>query len=163
MVERTEVEKCVRWLVASDILYRQLKSLGEKGVRRLEKTAKELSSLLKEGEEVGERVIAKTEKRDEEKARTLREGINAFKKKYPSYGEILEEMIAEKRLKRNTYLVYSLQEGYKLGEEDYMRVMMDLGFERREAASIYPHIITISQRLEKAAEQAQRSILVAKG
>lgn len=163
MVERTEVEKYVRGLVASDILYRQLKSLGEKGVRRLEKTAKELSSLLKEGEEVGERVIAKTEKRDEEKARTLREGINAFKKKHPCYGEILEEMIAEKRLKRNTYLVYSLQEGYKLGEEDYMRVMMDLGFERREAASIYPHIIAISQRLEKAAEQAPRSILVTEG
>jgi hypothetical protein len=162
MPERTEIEKPVRELIASDIVYRPLKSFGERGVRRLEKIAKEVSVLLKEGEEVGERVFARVEKRDEEKARTLREGINAFKKKHPEYGEILERMIAEKRTRNNRYLLYGLQEGFKLGEEDYMRAMMDLGMERREAASLYPHIIAISEMLGKAGEQAQRRILVSR-
>ena len=160
MPERTEIEKSVRWLVSSDILYRPLKSLGEKGLRRLDKTAKEISDLLKEGEEIGERVFARVKREDEEKARTLREGINAFKKKYPQYGEILEGMIAEKRERSNKYLTYGLQKDFKLGEEDYIRVMMDLGFERREASAVYPHIIAVSERLGKAKAQAQRRILV---
>jgi len=160
MPERTEIEKFVRWLVASDILYRPLKSLGEKGLRRLDKTAKEISDLLKEKEEAGERVFARVEKEEEEKARTLREAINAFKKEYPKYGEILETMIMEKRKKSNKYLVYGLQEGFKLGEEDYVRVMMDLKFERREASAVYPHIITVSERLKKDKVQAQRRILI---
>ena len=161
MPERTEIEKFVRWLIASDILYRPLKSLGEKGLRRLDKTAKEISDLLKEEEEVGERVFAKIEKKDEEeKARTMRQGINAFKKTYPEHGEILEKMIEEKRMKSNKYLVYGLQEGFKLGEEDYVRVMMDLGFDRREASSVYPHIIAISERLKKARVEAERRILL---
>jgi len=159
MPERTEVEKYIRWLIASDIIYRPLKSLGEKGLRRLDKTAGEISDLLKDEEEIGERVFAKIEKKDEEKARTLREGINAFKKRYPQYGEILENMIAEKRTKSNRYLTFGLREGFKLGEEDYVRVMMDLGFDRREA-SFYPHIIAISERLKKAKVQAQRRILL---
>jgi len=161
MVERTEIEKFVRWLIASDILYRPLKSLGEKGLRRLDKTAKEISDLLKEEGEVGERVFAKIEKKEEEEAaRTLREGITAFKKKYPEYGEILEKLITEKRMKSNRYLIYGLQEGFKLGEEDYVRVMMDLGFDRREASSVYPHVIAISERLKKAKVQAERRILL---
>ena len=160
MPERTEVEKYIRWLIASDIIYRPLKSLGEKGLRWLDKTAGEISDLLKDEEEIGERVFAKIEKKDEEKARTLREGINAFKKRYPQYGEILENMIAEKRTKSNRYLIYGLQEGFKLGEEDYVRVMMDLGFDRREASSVYPHVIAISERLKKAKVQAQRRILL---
>ena len=160
MPERTEVEKYIRWLIASDIIYRPLKSLGEKGLRRLDKTAGEISDLLKDEEEIGERVFAKIEKKDEEKARTLREGINAFKKRYPQYGEILENMIAEKRTKSNRYLTFGLREGFKLGEEDYVRVMMDLGFDRREASSVYPHVIAISERLKKAKVQAQRRILL---
>ena len=160
MPERTEIERFVRWLIASDILYRPLKSLGEKGLRRLDKTAGEISDLLKDEEEIGERVFAKVEKKDEEKARTLREGINAFKKRYPQYGEILENMIAEKRTKSNRYLTFGLREGFKLGEEDYVRVMMDLGFDRREASSVYPHVIAISERLKKAKVQAQRRILL---
>jgi hypothetical protein len=160
MPERTEVERSVRWLVASDILYRPLKSLGEKGLRRLDKTAKEISGLLKEGEEVGERVFARIEREDEEKARTLREGINAFKKAYPKYGEILEAMIAEKRTRSNRYLVFGLQEGFILGEEDYIRAMMDLQFERREASAVYPHVITVSERLKKDEVQAPRRILI---
>lgn len=163
MPERTEIEKSVRWLVASDIIYRPLKSLGERGVRRLEKTAKSISALLKDKGEVGERVFAGIEKIEEdEKARTMTQGIEEFERRHPQYGTILREIIAEKRKKNNRYLVYGLNEGFVLGEEDYLRVMMDLGFDRREAASIYPHIISISERLKKAKPQEERRILVSR-
>ena len=66
-------------------------------------------------------------------------------------------------MKQNKYLSYGLTEGFKLSEEDYIGVMMDLGFDRREAASIYPHIIAISERLGKASEQDKRLILISKG
>jgi hypothetical protein len=38
--------------------------------------------------------------------------------------------------------------------------MMDLGFEKREAAGLYPHVIAISERLKKADENKERSILI---
>jgi len=162
MPERTEVEKYVRWLIALDIISKPLSSLGDKGMRREKKTVKNIVALLEKESEISKRIFAKIEKREEEKARTLREGITQFKKKYPSYGTILEGIIAETRIKKNEYLIYGLNENYKLSEEDYVRVMMDLGFKRREAVSIYPHIIAISERLGKASEQAERRILISK-
>lgn len=162
MPERTEVEKETRYLIAMDILYKPFSSLGDKGKRRAEKHAKGIVGLLREGEEKGERIFAKVEKKDEEKARTLREGINAFKKEYPKYGELLEKCIKQKRMSSNKYLIYGLARDFKLGEEDYVRVMIDLGFTRREANSVYPHILAISERLGKAVEQAERSMLISK-
>jgi len=161
MTERTGVEKNVRLMIASDILYRPLKSLGEKGVRRIEKTAKSISALLKNGSETGERIFAKVEiKSEEEKARTINEGIIEFCSKYPKEGKILNDLIEEKRSQRNKYLTYGLMPNFKLGEEDYVGVMKDLGFERREASSFYPHIISYSKSLGKAYEQSERTILL---
>jgi len=159
MVRRSELEKRVRGLIAADITYRVLKSLGEKGVRRLDKRAAEIVDLLGRGE-LNNRFYVRIERGLEEKARTMKEGINAFKKKYPSYGKILEGLIAEKRIERNKNLVYGLNEGYHLSEEDYIQIIMDLGFERREASAMYPHILAISERLEKADEQRERTILL---
>ena len=76
------------------------------------------------------------------------------------YGNLLEECIAKKRMKHNRYLRFGLEGGFKLAEEDYVGVMMDLGFTRREANSVYPHILAISERLGKAVEQAERSMLI---
>ena len=162
MVERLELEKRVRKSIAGDITSKVLKSLGDKGDRRLKKGAKEIVNLLNEGEEPNYRFCVEIKKTKEEKARTLREGINAFKKKYSRYGNILEGLIAEKRIKRNKNLVYRLNKGYKLSEEDYVQVMMDLGFEKREASAMYPHILAFSERLGKADEQLERTILISK-
>ncbi len=162
MVERTEIEKETRILIALDILYRPFSSLGDKGRRRAEKKAKGISILLKEGEEKGERIFARVTKLDEERARTIKEGIEEFKKKHPEYGKLLQECIDDKRTSHNKYLIYGLNEGFKLGEEDYVRVMMDLTFTRRETNSVYPHILAISERLGKAAELAERSMLIPK-
>jgi len=163
MPKRTEIEKYVRWMVASDILYRTLNNLGEKGIRRLDKTAKNIFDLLEKKEEIGSRVIARIEELDEMKARTTKEGINEFCKKYPKYGAILKELIEEKRLKRNKYLIYGLKSDYKLSEEDYIQVIMDLGFDKREASAIYPHILSYAQnkvKEGKAAENLERKILL---
>lgn len=161
MAERSELENRIRRLVAGDITYRVLKSLGDKGDRRLKKRAKEIVVLLDE-EEPNDRFYARIERIEEEKAKTIREGVNAFKKKYKSHGKILEGFIAKTRIERNKNLVYGLNEGYKLSEEDYVQIIMDLGFERREAAAMYPHILAISERLKKADEHKERTILLSK-
>jgi len=159
--ERTNVERESRYLIAGDISYRILESLGKKGTRRLNKAAKNVEALLKDSENEGNSVYARIEKKDEEeKARTMNEGIAEFYKQFPEMGSILKGLIEEKRAKKNKYLVYGLNENYKLGEEDYVRVIMDLGFDRREACSIYPHVLAISERLGKANEKAERTILL---
>jgi len=160
MPERTDIEKLVRILIAGDILYRPLKSLGERGVRRLDKTAKSIYDLIEADGEKGNRVEARVEESEEEKARTLKEGIDEFSKKYPSQGKMLAEMIEQKRNAKNKCLIYGLKEGYKLSEEDYIQTIMDLGFDKREAASIYPHIISYSEREGKAIQQSERKILL---
>lgn len=160
MVERTTIETYVRHLVATDIIYRPLSSLGGKADRRKEKMAKEISDLLKGDCETGERIFARIEKRDEEKARTLREGIDAFKKEYPKYGEILEGKITSKRTKNNKYLVFGISEGYQLGREDYIRVMKDLGLSEDASCAMYPHLKELSDTLGKAKEQSERTILL---
>jgi len=162
MVERSDLEKRVRRLIAGDITSKVLKNLGEKGARRLKKGAKEIVNLLGEGEEPNNRFYVGIEKSKEEKSKTLREGINAFKKQYSSYGKILEGLIAKKRIQRNKNLVYRLNKGYNLSEENYVQIIMDLGFERREASAIYPHILARSERFKKADEQSERTILISK-
>jgi hypothetical protein len=159
--ERTEVEKYVRWFIASDILYRTLKSLGEKGVRRLDKTATEISSLLRNESEIGDRIEAKIEELpEEEKARTINEGIDEFCKEYLEEGKKLKELIEEKRTERNNYLICRLKEGYKLAEEDYIRVLMDIGFGRREASAMYSHILSVSEKKGGADGNQERTILL---
>ena len=160
MVERTEIEKNVRYLIALDVVSRVLKSLGDKGVRREKKTAKNIVDLLNDKEPLGDRVVARLETRDEQKARTLRQGIDVFKEKYPKYGDELENFIKETRTDHNLYLVYGLRENYKLSEDDYVSVMKDLGFSDREAKSIYSHIVAVSERANKAIETSERNILV---
>jgi len=160
MAERSELESRVRRLIAADISYRVLNSLGEKGIRRLNKRAEEIAVLL--DEEPQDRFFAKIEESSEQKARTMKEGIEAFKDKHPKYGEILENLIAETRQRRNKNLVYGLNQEYHLSEEDYVQVMMDLGFERREASAMYPHVLAISGRLGRADEHSKRAILISK-
>ena len=159
MAERSELEINVRNLVAYDVISKPLSSLGNKVSRARTSLAKEISGLVREGEEF-ERVTAYIERKDEQKARTLREGIDAFKEEHPRYGKILEGLIKEKRLKNNRYLCYGINEGFKLGCEDYRRVMKSVGLEAEQADAMYPHLIELSDRLGEASEQAVRQILV---
>ena len=159
MVERKNLEITIRDLVAHDILYRPLKSLGEKAYRRRDGIAANAENLLAKGKKA-ERIIAYVETREEERARTLREGIESFKEEHPKYGEILEGIIAEKRQESNRYLVYGIAEGFKLSSEDYRRVMRELGMSTVQADAMYPHLLEISDRLGKAGENEKRNILL---
>ena len=159
MVERSDLEMCVRTLVAYDIVSKPLSSLGQKADRRKDNLAGEVATLLKEDEEF-KRVTAYTQRIDEEKARTLREGINDFKEKYSKYGKVLEGMIQEKRIKKNKYLCYGINEGFNLGAEDYRRVMRNVGLTTEQADAMYPHLKTMSDKLGKAKEQSLRKILL---
>lgn len=159
MVNRSELELSVRNMVAYDILSKPLTSLGQKADRRKDKVGKEISALLREGEQF-ERVVAHIERREEERARTLREGIEAFKEEFPKYGKALEEKIEVKRSRSNKYLVYGVADGFRLSADDYRRVMKDLGMNVVEADAMYPHLLQISDRLGKAGENSLRDILL---
>ena len=159
MVERTDLEVTVRDMVAYDILSKPLSSLGSKAYRRRDALAKDAARLARKGNS-SERVVAYLETREEDRARTLREGVEVFKEAHPTYGRILEDVIAEVRKSSNSYLVFSVAEGFKLGAEDYRRVMKDLGMDTREADAVYPHLLDVSDRLGKSRENARRDILL---
>jgi len=159
MANRSELEIAVRSMVAYDVLSKPLTSLGQKSDRRKDKLGKEISTLLREGDRF-DRVVAYVERRDEEKARTLREGIEAFKEEFPKYGKILEGVIEKRRSLSNRYLVFGLEDGFKLSPDDYRRVMKDLGMTTVEADAMYPHLLQISDRLGKAGENSLRDILL---
>jgi len=108
-------------MIASDIIYRVLKSLGEKGVRRLDKTAKNIAELVKSKAELGDRIEVKIEEIEEEmKARTINEGIKVFSRKHPEYGEELKKIIEETRMKRNNYQSAFSLENFIRNEETFL-------------------------------------------
>ncbi len=157
MVQRSELETNIRRMVALDILSKPLSSLGQKACRRRDKLAEEASESLQEDLE---RVFAYKETTEIEKARTLREGITVFKIEHPKYGKVLEEMIQEKRIQKDTQLVYGITEGCSLGVGEYRSVMRDLGLSAIEADGMYTHLLEISHRLGSASEYAKRTILL---
>ena len=159
MVSRNELETTVRNMVAFDILSKPLSSLGSKSYRRRDKLAAEAAELVEE-EPKSNRFIAYVEEREEERARTIREGIEEFKKIYPEYGRMLEEMIKQTRVEKNDYFVFGIADGFKLAAEDYRRVMRDLGMSTVQADTMYPHLLDISDELGKARENTKRSILL---
>ncbi len=161
MVYRTEVEMGIRTMIAQNVLKAPMSSLYKKLERRHESLAHEVSALITDGEE-GERIFANIQEREEDgKARAMRVAIDQFKGMHPKYGEILENLIQETRKDKNTVLVYGLKNGFKLGTEDYFRVMSDLGFDKMTAGAFVPHLLETAKNLKKpVSEQEQREILL---
>ncbi|MBU0894505.1 MAG: hypothetical protein KKF48_00925 [Nanoarchaeota archaeon] len=161
MPERTDIEKKVRRLIAADRTYRLLNNLGQKGVRNLNKRASEIDNLIKEKEKIGKRILVAVKQESESKyARSIRDAVDIFKKRHSKLGSELEKLISETREARSIFLTYSLKPDFNLSESDYVEVMKDLGFEEREAASMYPHILSIADRLKKPDEYVERKILI---
>jgi hypothetical protein len=159
MVQRNELEKNVRDMIAYDILQAPLSSFYQKAKRRKNDLSEVIVAQIEDGE-TGERIIARLETREQEKARTMKEGIEAFKNKHPRYGNLLEGLIAEKRLQKNRILVYGVQEKFKLGDADYVRVLQDLDLDKRTASMLYPRLKKLSDTLGKAKEASYREMLV---
>ena len=107
----------------------------------------------------GERVYARVEHEEKEKARGMREGVEAFAERFPQYGKILNGIIEEKRIEKETHLYFGIQEGRRLTADDYLGVMQNLGFTESTARSLYPELMEISRNLSRKREE-ERSVLI---
>ncbi|HRZ85201.1 MAG TPA: hypothetical protein P5277_00290 [Candidatus Paceibacterota bacterium] len=157
MNNKENVERQIIGLIAADRIDIPISSMSGKLKRMKPKLAEEIA--FPGSNYQGERVYARIEEEDKMKARTTREAINEFKEAYPTHGKVLEGLIAEKRLQKETHLYFGVNEGCRLTSDDYMGVMTDLGFTPAVAASLYPELMDISRKLSRKRSE-ERSILI---
>ena len=146
-------------LIATDRTYIPISSMDGKLKRQRTKLAKGIDLSGLRGKYSGERVYARTETEDRMKARGMSEGIEAFCEAYPRQGEILRGLIAEQRVQSETHLYFGVNEGSRLSADDYMGVMLDLGFTEATAKRLYPKLMDISRNLSKKRDE-ERSVLI---
>ena len=158
--ERTEGEKLVRKLVAMNDLRIPLSSLYQKDKKIEKEYALGISNYIGQNSALGNSVTAYVEKTTKQKARGMEEGIEAFTKQYPRYGKILKGLIEEERTKKENYLLYGLNDGYKLNDNEYVGVMRDIGLTDAEAEAMFPKLMDISSRLKKKQKEGLREILI---
>jgi len=89
----------------------------------------------------------------------MKEAVKEFSEEFPKYGAILQGKIAEKRAVKETNLYFGVNPGCKLTSQDYMEVMINLGFTEAAANNLYPEIMKASRKLAKLGD-GKRSILV---
>src|SRR3989344_6135855 len=130
MEEKTmETERQVLEIIATDRIDIPISSMSGKLKRAKPKLAKALDLSAYDSQNfVGERCYARIESEDLMKARGMRDGIEEFASRYPQYGKILNGIIEEKRVERETHLYFGIREGRRLTADDYMDVMQNLGF-----------------------------------
>jgi len=159
--ERTEGEKAVRKLVATNNLRIPFSSIYQKIKACEDNFAAGIQGYVNEKVNFGNSATAIVEYKDKNAARGMRDGIDAFKTQYPKYGAILEGLIQEKRVKSETHLIYGLNEGYKLHDNEYVSIIKDVaGLNDSEAEIIFPEIMKVSERLNKKKKEGLRDILV---
>ena len=158
--EKTEPEKIVRKLVAMNDLRIPLSSLYQKNKKIEKEYALGISNYVGQKADFGNSVTAYIEKTEKQKARGMEEGIEEFSKQYPRYGNILKGLIDEKRAKKEVYLNYCVNLGYKLNDNEYVSVMRDLGLSDEEASMMFPKLMDISARLKKKQKEGLREILI---
>lgn len=154
------IERGLLKLIAQDRLEIPISSLSGKLKRAKPKTAKTIELTAKDGEFYGERVYARIEESEEMKARGMREGIEAYCEKFPQHGKILNGLIEEKRIQRETHLYFGLQEGKRMSATSYLQVMNELGFSETQAENLYPALIETSNQIAKKRGNPERSILI---
>lgn len=156
---QNDIERKIIELIATDRIDKPISSMSGKLKRRKPKLAKALDMEVGESFD-GERVYAKVQQQERMMARGIRGGIEKFRKEYPRYAAILEGMIAEERVAREVYLYFGVKEGKRLSSEDYISVLMDLGFTEATARNLYPELIKISRDLAKKREEKERAIML---
>ena len=159
--ERTEGEKAVRKLVATNDLRIPFSSIYQKIKAYEDNLAAGIQGYVNEKADFGNSATAIVEYKDKNAARGMREGISEFNKQYPKYGAILEGLIQEKRVKSETHLIYGLNNDYKLHDNEYVSVIKDVaGLNDAEAAVIFPEIMKVSDRLKRKKKEGLREILI---
>lgn len=150
-------ERQILELIATDRVYIPVSSIDGKLKRQRPKIAKDIE--LPEGEFESDRVYARIETEDKMKARGMREGTQKFSEEFPRYGKILEGMIEEQRVHRETHLYFGTQPGARITADDYIGVMTNLGFTETTARSLYPELMEVSRNLSRKREE-ERSVLI---
>jgi len=155
-----ELERRIIRLIATDRIEVPISSMSGKLKRKKPKLGQEIE--LPKAKYIGERVYARIVEEDEMKARTMKEAVAQFCGQYPTHGKVLQGIIAEKRLQKETHLYFGVNEGCRLTEDDYMTVLKDLGFGEVTAHGLYQELIEVSRNLSRKRGSPERSVLVGK-
>ncbi len=161
-MNKTIDEKQIVTLIAMDRLCIPLSSMYQKVKKKRKSEAKGLAALigeLEDSEFEGERTYAYVGKEDHEKARGMKEAVAEFKIQYPAEGEVLQQMINEKRKKAEEHLYFGINQGKRLTTDDYVTVMQSLGLSEQVARNLYPDLLNVSRKLAQAREE-ERSVLI---
>jgi hypothetical protein len=153
-----ETERQIIALVAADRMDIPVSSMSGKLKRMKPKLARAVD-LDRRKSYQGERVYARIESENLQKAKGMKEGVEQFCEKFPQYGKILQGMIEEERVVRETHLYFGTNEGRRLTADDYLTVMADLGFGEASARSLYHELIEISRNLSRKRGE-ERSIML---
>jgi len=152
------LERQVIELVAADRIFITTSSIDNKLKRMRPKLAQAIE--LPEDEYSGQRVYARVKQDDTTgKARTMAEAVNTFAERYPKYGQILNGLIAEKRVAKETNMYFGVNPGCRLTADDYLGVMANLGFTETQARNLYEPLINTSRSIAKKRNE-ERSILI---
>jgi hypothetical protein len=159
-----ELEREVIGLIATDRLYTPSSSFDGKLERKRPKIAKAIATLesFQETDQdfQGERAYARVETEDKSKARGMKQGIAKFAQEFPRYGQILNGMIEEHRVKSETHLCFGMQDGKRLTKEDYLEVLTDMGLGPVTAEKYCDVALDISRNMTKKRGYAERSVLI---
>ncbi len=154
-----KTERQLIQLIATDRIEMPISSMSGKLKRQKPKLASALNLDQWKGNYEGERVYGRVEIEDKLKARKITEAVDEFITKYPKPGEILSQIIEEKRSESETHLYFGVNQGCRLTSDDYMGVMKNLGFTEATARGLYSELIDVSRKLSKARDK-ERSVLI---
>jgi len=152
------VERGLIQLVAADRIEIPISSMSGKLKRQKPAIAKEVAGGFNMRYS-GDRVYARVVEENLMVARTLKDGVDEFERRHPKYGEMLREVIAEERAKKETHLYFGMNPGCIITANDYRQVMTDLGFTPAMAEELYPALMDVSRKLSRQRGE-ERSILI---
>ena len=157
----TTIEEQLIQLIAVDRIDIPVSSMSGKLKRQKPKIASTVNIEAYKGKKFeGERTYARLEETDKEKARGTAEGIEEFTRQYPTYGAKLQNLIDEKRTKRERHLYFGMNEGKRLTSSDYLGVMESLGFTPAVAENMYEALMDASRKISKARKGEERSVMI---
>lgn len=152
-----QLEKQILGLIATDRVEIPISSMSGKLKRMKPKLANAIN--LPGTGYSGERVYARVEVEDKLKARSMSEAVGEFCTQYPAYGQVLTQMIEDKRAQKETHLYFGMQPGCRLTADDYLGVMASLGFTEAQARNLYEPLIETSRQISRKRSE-ERSVML---
>lgn len=145
-------------LIATDRIEIPISSMSGK----LKKQKKPIAQEAAEGFNVryiGDRTYGRIVEEDKMKARGMKEGVAEFTERYPKYGQVLGDLIKEKRKEHERHLYFGMQDGCRITADDYREVMTNLGFTPAMAEELYPALMDVSRKISRKRDE-ERCIMI---